>query len=174
MKKLLIVILVLALLCAVPIFMKNSSAEPAAPAEPVEEQLPPESSGFSFSTTDLEGNACDESMFSGYELIMINFWEPWCGPCVAEMPDLQRISQDYADKGLLLVGVFSTADGAAQIVESNGITYPVLNFCDAFMPFQTGYVPTTVFMDAEGNLLSEPYIGAASYEQWAQRIDSLL
>ena len=133
-----------------------------------------ENSGLTFSTTALDGSAVDESIFEGKSLVMLNFWEPWCGPCVAEMPDLQRISEEYANKGFLLVGVYSTESGAQEIVEKHGISYPIIRFCDSFRQFQTGYVPTTVFLDGSGNVLSEPVVGGRSYEAWKEIIDSFM
>lgn len=127
-----------------------------------------------FSTTALDGSGVDESLFEGKSLVMLNFWEPWCGPCVSEMPDLQKISEEYADKGLLIVGVYSTVSGTQDIVDSLGISYPVILNCTAFDQFVTGYVPTTVFVDAEGNVLSEPIVGSRDYEGWKEIIDSLM
>ena len=60
-----------------------------------------------FSTIDRDGNSYDESVFSGNELTLINFWEPWCGPCVGEIPDLQELYEEYKDDGLLIIGVYS-------------------------------------------------------------------
>ena len=133
-----------------------------------------DSHGLHFSTTALDGSGVDESLFEGKSLVMLNFWEPWCGPCVSEMPDLQKISEEYADKGLLIVGVYSTVSGTQDIVDSLGISYPVILNCTAFDQFVTGYVPTTVFVDAEGNVLSEPIVGSRNYEGWKEIIDSLM
>lgn len=133
-----------------------------------------ESSVLTFSTTALDGSAVDESIFEGKSLIMLNFWEPWCGPCVAEMPDLQRISEEYADKGFLIVGVYSTERDTEDVVSSLGISYPIIKNCEAFEQFVTGYVPTTAFVDGEGNVVSELIVGGRSYDDWKEIIDSLL
>ena len=133
-----------------------------------------ESSGLTFSTTALDGSPVDESIFEGKSLIMLNFWEPWCGPCVSEMPDLQRISEEYADKGFLIVGVYSTERDTQKVVDSLGINYPIIKNCEAFDQFVTGYVPTTAFVDGEGNIVSELIVGGRSYEDWKEIIDSLM
>ncbi len=39
------------------------------------------------------------------KIVLINFWATWCGPCVKEMPSLQRLSSQYASQGLTVVGV---------------------------------------------------------------------
>ena len=62
---------------------------------------------FTFSTTDRDGNTYDERIFSSGMLTMVNFWEPWCGPCVNEMPDIEKLYENYKDMGLQVVGVYS-------------------------------------------------------------------
>ena len=108
---------------------------------------------------------------------MLNFWEPWCPPCVAEMPDLEKLSQAYADRGFLILGIYST-DGQEENVDAVlsdcGTSYPILHYCDAFEVFQTGYVPTTVFLNAAGETVGETYVGSRSYAAWAQIVEGLL
>jgi len=132
------------------------------------------SGDFAFSTTAIDGSTVDESIFEGKSLIMLNLWEPWCGPCVQEMPDLEKLYQEYKDEGFMIIGAYSTDSGAADIVDNLGISYPILKMCDTFAQYQTQYVPTTVFLDGEGNLLSEQIVGGASYEVWKGRIDLLM
>ena len=109
---------------------------------------------------------------------MINMWEPWCGPCVGEMPDLEKIYEEFKDQGLVILGVFAETgmdEDAAQILEECGITYPILRSTSEFDGFQTGYVPTTVFLTGEGKLMSEyPVIGAQSFDAWHSAVKGLL
>lgn len=111
---------------------------------------------FTFSTTDRDGKVWDESAFSDYKLIMINFWEPWCGPCVREMPDLQKLYEQYKEDGFLIIGVYSSTDRESDvksIIKDAGITYPILKYTGNFKIFESGYVPTTVFVDGQGHVL---------------------
>ena len=109
---------------------------------------------------------------------MINMWEPWCGPCVGEMPDLARVYEEHKDEGLVILGVFSETsmdEDAAQVISDSGVTYPILRYSSEFDVFQTGYVPTTVFLTGEGKLLSaEPIIGSQSYADWNNKVMDLL
>ena len=84
---------------------------------------------FTFSTETFEGEPFTSEDVKDAKLVMINLWEPWCGPCVGEMPDLEKIYEEYKDDGLVILGVFSDTtmdDDAAKILEEAGITYPVL------------------------------------------------
>ena len=130
---------------------------------------------FTFSTTDRDGNIWDETTFSQYELTMINFWEPWCGPCISEIGDLERLYEDYGDKGFQIIGVYSEQtmeNEVDEILRENKVSYPVLHYTSEFDRFQSGYVPTTVFVDRQGKVLTmsdgtDSIIGSNSYSDWA-------
>ena len=167
---------------AEPPAAEPSSAPSAPPVEtggvPEREEIPAaDAPGFVFETTDREGNPVDQSVFAGAKLTILNFWEPWCPPCVAEMPDLQKLYEDLSPEGLQIIGVYSTSgqeDDVDSVLESAGTTYPILHYTDAFDVFQTGYVPTTVFIDSEGNLVGETQIGSHSYTEWEALVRRLL
>ena len=160
---------------ASPAPVETPSAEESA-AAPKEEQAVPKSgeAALHFSTTAFDGSSVDESILAEATVTMVNFFEPWCPPCIAELPELQKLYENYADKGFNLIGVYSTEEGTAAVLADAGIGYPVLRYTEAFDVFQTGYVPTTVFLDASGNQLGESVIGARSYEQWEEIVKGLL
>lgn len=156
------------------------TSAPAATAEPVAEQptVDPETMQFHFQTVDRNGNAVDETVFAGYDLIMINCWAYWCGPCINEMPDLEQIHQAYPD--LLLLGVSVDNDEPILVrraVETTGVTYPILEPAGDLLTLTTvsQYIPATFFLAPDGTLLSEePYVGSKSYEAWAAIIEEYL
>ena len=137
--------------------------------------------GLVFSTVDRCGETWDQSVFLSHKLTMINFWEPWCGPCVGEMADLQRLQDTYADRGLLILGVYRTPDAEEDVdavLSYTGVTYPILHYTQEFDAFESGYVPTTIFVDGEGRVIGEGssalYIGSNSFEGWAAVLEDLL
>lgn len=133
---------------------------------------------FTFSTTDIDGNPVTEEILRDSKVVMINFWEPWCGPCVGEMPDLELLYENYKDQGLLIIGIFSTTDmeeDAKQILADCNISYPILYSEPNLVKYMTEYVPTSFFVDGNGNLLStEPIVGSQSYDDWENTIKSYL
>ena len=132
---------------------------------------------FTFTTTDREGNTWTEDCFAACKLTILNFWEPWCGPCVGEMPDLQKISEAYADQGLQVIGIYQTPnveDDVRQVLAGAGITYPILHYTSAFDSLQTGYVPTTVFVDQQGKIVVQPFAGSMDYDGWAEMVEENL
>ena len=125
---------------------------------------------YDFVSKDVDGRTVKLSDFKDVKVVMINYWEPWCGPCLREMPDLARLYENYKDEGLLIVGVFGETGmdkDVRDIIADNGITYPVVRFQGALTNFKAQYVPTTLFVDADGNLLSDSeVVGSKSYSEW--------
>ncbi|MCR4723318.1 MAG: TlpA family protein disulfide reductase [Eubacteriales bacterium] len=130
-----------------------------------------------FMTYDRKGNPYDQSIFAESKLTLINFWEPWCPPCVGEMPDLEKIYEQYKDKGLNIIGVYSSFDmegDVDDVLDEAGTTYLILTYREAFDRFQTGYVPTSVFINDKGEVVGETIIGSKSYDEWVNIIEGLL
>ena len=163
------------------------SGEPASEESPSES---PASDGImsDFTATDLDGNSVDQSIFSEHQLTMVNVWGTFCGPCISEMPELGSLNRDYADKGFQVVGIVvdasngekvyaDTVDTANDIIEQTGADYlhilPSEDLIDRFLT-QVSAVPTTIFVDKNGNQVGEQYVGAKSYEEWAGIADALL
>lgn len=134
--------------------------------------------GLDLTTVDIYGNPINSSIASESKLIMINFWEPWCGPCVGEMPDLQKLYENYKDQGLIIIGVYYTlemTDEAIAVMDDCGITYPVIRPTADLDKYTTEYVPTTCFFDGSGYpMVDNSYIGSRSYEDWCSIVEHYL
>ncbi len=132
---------------------------------------------IAFTTVDMDGNPWTDACFADHALTVVNLWAWWCGPCVSEMPDLQQLSQDYADRGVQFLGIYDPWDEAdnREVAADLGITYPCLRYTEDFDPYMnTGYIPVTVFVDGSGKVLGEAFIGSRSYESWAAVIEECL
>ena len=131
-----------------------------------------------FVTTDIYGNAVASTDFTDAKIIMLNFWEPWCGPCVGEMPELETLYEEYKESGFVIIGAFTTEgmdDAVLQVLADTGVKYPIVYAAEEMYKYMSDYVPTTVFLDGEGHILSdEPYIGANSYDNWKKIIEANL
>ncbi len=62
------------------------------------------------------------------KVVMINFWATWCAPCRQELPHMEKLHQDFKDKGFVLLGVNIDNDSAAakKMAEEFKLTFPVL------------------------------------------------
>ena len=90
------------------------------------------------------------------DVVMVNFWATWCGPCRQEMPLLDELYQRYSRVGFNLLGVNIDDDSrrAMQMIEELGVNFPVL--FDASKKVSELYdvdaMPVTVIIDREGTV----------------------
>ena len=156
-----------------------TTAPEAAATEAATEATEETSDTLEFSLTTLTGDTLDQSVFSDNKLVMVNYWATWCGPCVSEIPDLVKISKDYADKGFVIVGVLTgddDIDGAKQFIDDQNMGYPVVMPEAFFLDQAAGIqaIPTTMFFDSTGNQIGDTVVGSRGYDDWAGLIDLLL
>lgn len=88
------------------------------------------------------------------EVVLINFWATWCGPCREEMPLLDRLYLKYQRAGFTLFGVNidATAAQAMEMAQTLRVTYPVLidDHQEVSRLYQIGTLPLTVLIDRQG------------------------
>lgn len=161
---------------AAPDAVVTDTAEAAS--EDNEPAAPVDAGQLDFATTDINGDPFTVDDLKDAKVVLVNFWEPWCGPCVGEIGDLARLYEEYKDQGFLIVGAYSTEgqdEDVKSIIAENGVTYPVIKAGGNMSEFMTMYVPTTVFADGSGKIISaEPEIGAHSYDEWKAIIEDYL
>ncbi len=164
-----LVLLLLLTLCACG--KKEAAQEPEA--SPM--------TSLSFSTKDIDGSkVTGKSLFGGAKVTMINLWATWCSPCIRELPELEELYMEYRDRGVELVGILldgttdSAIESAKTLMIKAGITYPVLRPSeDMGELLNVQYIPTTLFVDAEGNILGEAVVGA-DLQAYRDNLDRLL
>jgi cytochrome c biogenesis protein CcmG/thiol:disulfide interchange protein DsbE len=107
---------------------------------------------------------------------VVNFWASWCGPCRREQPGLQRLWQEYRDRGVQFVGVNFKDDPAAAraYVEEFGVTYPSVTDPSAVLAHRFGvpYIPTTIL--AEHGEMDYRLLGAQTETTLRRYLEELL
>ncbi len=66
-----------------------------------------------FATTDVEGHPIDLKKHLGKNVVLLDFWATWCGPCVEAMPQVDAVAKKFADKGLVFYAVNAGEEAAA-------------------------------------------------------------
>lgn len=161
---------------------QNSNQQIAGTGENKEETF--ENVG-TFTTQDIYGNEVTEAVFSDYDITLVNMMATWCGPCVNEMPDLAQLQKDMSDKKVNIVVVVLDT-GAGEEIDENAVAkaQELAEISDAEMTFMipdSGYmngraanvsaVPESFFVDSNGNIVSEPYVGAKNYDKWMKIVE---
>ena len=135
-----------------------------------------------FSAVTPFGDEIDSSVFSNYDLTMINIWGTLCQPCIKEMPDIQRLYADVQARGVNIIGFIANSESdriekSKEILSALGVTYQNVVFSDdvsgAIVSQISGF-PTTIFVDREGNVVGDQLAGAHSYDEYLEAIDTRL
>jgi len=91
------------------------------------------------------------------QVVMLNFWASWCGPCVQEFPHLEKISQRFSPAGFTLLGVNidTTEEQAASFLKDREVSFPIvydpdLNVRNAYKKYEG--MPLSIFIDCDGNI----------------------
>lgn len=128
---------------AVTILAQDSRGEPVSFGGPLDV-------GGVFDSADVAGS-----------VMVVNFWYAGCPPCRLEAPDLQAVSEQFADQGVVFVGVniLDQAPTALTFAEEFGVTYPsIMDVTDGSVRLafagsvSPNAVPTTLVLDTEGRV----------------------
>ena len=129
-----------ALLCACTLAQANLTPQQLAP---------------DFTLKSVEGRNLRLAEQRG-QVVLVNFWASWCGPCRQEMPHLNRLYDKYKSSGFTLLAVNIDDDarhGAATAVKW-GLKFPVLLDADKTVTrrYDLGAMPSTVLIDRDGRV----------------------
>lgn len=125
---------------------------------------------FAEAMNDAAGKRQALSQWQG-KPVLVNFWAPWCAPCVEEMPELDKLSRDLAAKQVRVIGI--GIDSPTNIAEFAGkfkISYPIyvagISGTELARSFGNagGGLPYTVLIGADGKV-RKTYLGRLKFDQ---------
>jgi thiol-disulfide isomerase/thioredoxin len=184
LKRLIIIILCALMLLALSVTERSTPEKDAAASE----ELPPLSGepmsdfpetvgDLSFNTLTVDGREIRAGVIREYDLVIINCWADWCGPCVGELPALARIHREYPN--VLIIGLLCNPTGIENvkaIMQAKGVSYPVVEPAGSLIDLVKRFdaIPATVFFDSTGHEIANPIVGARSYAAWKTIVEDLL
>jgi cytochrome c-type biogenesis protein len=110
-----------------------------------------------FAAKTLDGGKFDVASERG-QVVFLNLWATWCGPCRYEIPELEALHKQYAARGFKVVGVSldeSGADAVKAFVTEHKMTYPIVLDPEGHLAdlFKTSVIPTSVVIDRSGKIV---------------------
>lgn len=145
-------------------------------------QIPAPRQGFlapDFSLQTPEGQTIKLSDMRG-QAVLVNLWATWCPPCRAEMPAIQKLYDDYKEKGLVVLAVNMTyQDNPSAVLpftQEYNLTFPILleKSGDMANDYELRSLPSSFFINRDG-IIQEVVIGGPMSEALLRtRIESIL
>ena len=160
------VALVFGVLGAVVATSKKTATVPtaAAPADA------PVAALYAQSMNDPAGTPHALSQWKGKALV-VNFWAPWCAPCVKEMPELAALATDSAAKNIHVIGIgIDSPSNIAEFATKINVRYPLyvagMSGTELSRGFgnTSGSLPYTVLIGADGKV-RKTYLGQLKFDQ---------
>ncbi len=115
-----------------------------------------------FELTDTDGTPVRLSSYLGKDVVYLDFWASWCGPCQLELPQLEALDEKYGSKGFVVLGVAmddpTTVGAVAPVARKAGITFPVLldSQSRAGALYNSGHsAPYGVLIDRTGRIVEQ-------------------
>ena len=137
-----------------------------------------------FVLQSIDGDTVQLADFSG-KPVVLNFWATWCPPCRREMPLLNTAHLQFADQGLVVLGlaVNEPASVVQPFIDTTGVQYPILvdmhssdgrlgSAASILAMLGPKGLPTTVFLD-RNHIIDQLYVGELSWAHLADRITQL-
>ena len=126
-----------------------------------------------------EGEILPVSSLRG-KILVLNFWAPWCPPCVEEMPELVRVQEQYRAKNVLFVGIgVDSPSNLRQFLLKTPVNYPIVlgglegsNWAKSLGNPSSG-LPFTVVIDEKGGI-KKVKLGKISEDELSSWIDNAI
>jgi len=130
---------------------------------------------YNWQLEDVEGNTFDYTSTKG-KVVLINFWATWCPPCIAEIPGLEKLYNDYKDKVVFLFVSNEDNEKISRFVTKNNYNFKVYRAISEYpKSFDVRSIPRTFLIDKKGNIVIDK-TGASNWNSEKVRtvIDKLL
>jgi thiol-disulfide isomerase/thioredoxin len=115
--------------------------------------------------TTLDGKSIVLSQLRG-KRVVLDFWATWCGPCVMEMPHLERLHNEISSEDLVILGISNEDEPTVRaFVAQKGVRYPIASARSLPSPYRDiRSIPTKFFIDRNG-IVQSVMVGSLNFDQ---------
>jgi cytochrome c biogenesis protein CcmG/thiol:disulfide interchange protein DsbE len=139
--------------------------------------IPQDAKMLNMTLTDVNGSPINMRQHLG-KVVILDFWDTWCGPCQREIPHFVELYNQYKDKGLVVVGVAFARQGSEAVKQFGGrvnMSYTNAIFNDEAKALfgSPPSIPTTYVIDQKGEI-NEKVVGYRDKSYFENKIKTLL
>lgn len=133
-----------------------------------------------FKLKDINGKEVGlKETLASHPVVLLDFWATWCGPCVEEMPALQRLHEEFGSKGLRILTVdgYETASAVQRFVKEHKLTFTFLLDPERRISrrFMRSGIPHTLILDSSAKIVVDEEGYGPSFEgRWRDQIRRML
>ncbi len=129
---------------------------------PIEERERTSLTSYEWTLKDLEGHQIQVNDIKN-RVVLINFWATWCPPCIVEMPDFQKLYDDYGDKMTFLFVARDREDRVVPFLKKKAYHLPVY-YESGLTPKELFNLslPTTYIIDKKGTIV----VAKVGFSDW--------
>ncbi|NJB70588.1 thiol-disulfide isomerase/thioredoxin [Saonia flava] len=147
----------------------------AGSVDTLKEELQVPLDTYQWQLVDVDGNTLNFETEKG-KVVFVNFWATWCPPCVAEMPSIQELYNDYGEKVSFVMVAEDKVQKAKNFITKKEYNFPVY-FSKSKAPdiLKSKVIPTTYIINKKGHIVIAE-TGAANWNSNKTRLflDDLL
>jgi len=136
---------------------------------------------FDFKRQDAYGNTISLSEFKNKNCVLLDFWASWCIPCIANIPHLINVYEQYSKQGLVLIGISSDSDSVrwlnaietykldrwSQILSIRNEEKIIVDYEDIGNMYYVSAIPCYILIDKQGKIAAR-WEGAIDEEQFTE------
>jgi len=112
--------------------------------------------------------------------VLVDFWASWCGPCKQSFPVMDKLYQEYKDKGLLIVAISVDEDkkDMEKFLKEHAVTFTIVRDAEQKLVESVNIeaMPTSFLLDGQGKIVAihRKYEGKETEDQLRKEIEELL
>lgn len=127
-----------------------------------------------FNLKDINGNPVNSKNLLG-KPVVVNLWFTTCGPCIEEMPDLNKLRKEYKDSDVIFIAItFDTKISVLNFLKKRNFDFTIIPGAKSYCDYITQLYPVTFFVDRKGIIRFAEHVLPSSFDTLNLDLGSIL